>query len=285
MNPTDLDIFPPIPADTANAALLVIRNGSFYLSIGRLVNSLFGQLNLNDQSSRLQVPIQTLARLYLVTIFQFIETLTDAQAVQALQKRIDWKYALHLPLNFDNYLAIELCDFRKWLLADQARQKCLHAILARMSELTQAGRKPRLSNPNTFIIPQVCLHNRVAIVWSMISEALQALAAEQPAWLGSIYLPRWYQRYGKSQQVFDTTQEIQEQMDFAQAIGADGYYLLNALSACDFPDLQSLPEVSGLRQTWEKQYSQERGEVVWRNYDCANCPIPSRFQDHNEPIN
>jgi hypothetical protein len=43
---------------------------------------------------------QILARLYLVTIFQYVETLPDQLARETIRKRIDWKYALHVPLNY-----------------------------------------------------------------------------------------------------------------------------------------------------------------------------------------
>ena len=38
------------------------------------------------------------AQLALVTIFQFAEGLCDRQAADAVRARIDWKYALRLPL-------------------------------------------------------------------------------------------------------------------------------------------------------------------------------------------
>jgi L-ribulose-5-phosphate 3-epimerase UlaE len=37
-------------------------------------------------------------RLALVTIFQFMENLTDRQAADAVRSRLDWKYALSLEL-------------------------------------------------------------------------------------------------------------------------------------------------------------------------------------------
>ena len=35
-----------------------------------------------------------------VSVFQFMENLADRQAVEALRMRLDWKYALHVPLDW-----------------------------------------------------------------------------------------------------------------------------------------------------------------------------------------
>lgn len=50
-------------------------------------------------SRRVASPLKPASRLTLVCIFQFIEGLTDRQAAEAVQQRIDWKYALALQLS------------------------------------------------------------------------------------------------------------------------------------------------------------------------------------------
>ena len=60
------------------------------------------------------------ALLALVTLFQFVEDLPDRAAVEALVVRLDWKYALHLPLDAVGFHYSELCLFRGRLLAHGA---------------------------------------------------------------------------------------------------------------------------------------------------------------------
>jgi Transposase domain (DUF772) len=273
MPSTNIELFPPIPSDTANAAQLVIRNGNFYLTIGRLANSLFSRLGLDDPSNQHQMPPQKIAILYLITIFQYTEMLSDKQAAEALQNRVDWKYALHLPLNFNGLAETEFCEFRRWILADPSRNNILQTLLRRLSEITQAVKKPRLSSPNTDVILQICLQNWLASIWSLFSAALRRLAAEQPAWLGTIYQPGWYQRYAKSPQAFYFTNTKLGQIELAHAIANDGFYLLNAVTTSNLADLQELPEISALKQVWEEQFDQVDDLVVWRTSGCTGCMI------------
>ncbi len=62
-------------------------------------------------------PAETPWRLVLVCIFQFIEGLTDRQAAEAVQQRIDWKYALALELSDPGFDFSVLSKFRARLLA------------------------------------------------------------------------------------------------------------------------------------------------------------------------
>jgi transposase len=281
MPSTNLDLFAPIPADTANAALLVIRNGNFYLSIGRLVNSLFSKLALDDLSNDSWMSSQKIAMLYLVTIFQYTEMLSDQQVAEALQKRVDWKYALHLPLNFTGLAETEFCEFRRWVLADQSRKNVLQTLLKRLSEITQAIKKPRLSGPNTDVILKICLQNWLVSIWSLFSAALHRLATEQPAWLGTIYQPHWYRRYGKSPQAFYFSYSDLRQIELAHAIASDGFYLLNAVATSTLADLQDLPEIFALKQVWEEQFEQVDDLVVWRISGCTGC---MKSNLHETPI-
>jgi hypothetical protein len=38
-----------------------------------------------------------------VTAFQFMKKLPDRQAAESLRMRMDWKYALHLPLEYEGF--------------------------------------------------------------------------------------------------------------------------------------------------------------------------------------
>ena len=94
----NLTTFPAIPLDTTKAARAVFGRSNFYLAIGDQANRLFAGINLSDPPwQALKLP-SDIARLYLLTIFQFRETLPDNLAADAIQERLDWKYALHLPL-------------------------------------------------------------------------------------------------------------------------------------------------------------------------------------------
>ena len=56
-------------------------------------------------------------RLALVTVLQAIEGLTDRQAAECVHLRMDWRYALALPLDDAGFDYSILSDFRQRLLA------------------------------------------------------------------------------------------------------------------------------------------------------------------------
>jgi transposase len=53
--------------------------------------------------------------LSLVTVFQFLEDIPDRVASQYVKTRLDWKYALHIPLDDPGFHYSDLCNFRKRL--------------------------------------------------------------------------------------------------------------------------------------------------------------------------
>src|SRR2546423_15555675 len=68
-------------------------------------------------------------RLALVTVLQAIEGLTDRQAAEYVSGRIDWKYALALPLEDPGFDYTVLSDFRQRMLSAQAQDLILEPIL------------------------------------------------------------------------------------------------------------------------------------------------------------
>jgi transposase len=63
-------------------------------------------------------PAETPWRLALVLVMQFMEDLTDRQAAHAVRGRIDWKYALCLPLEDSGFDFSVLSEFRTRLGVD-----------------------------------------------------------------------------------------------------------------------------------------------------------------------
>jgi transposase len=68
-------------------------------------------------------------RLALVMVMQYIEGLTDRQAVDAVRRCMDWKYALGLELTDPGFDFTLLHDFRDRLLTHEAAQRLLDTFL------------------------------------------------------------------------------------------------------------------------------------------------------------
>jgi hypothetical protein len=262
--------FPPIPVETARAARAIFGQGNFYLITGDKADHLFDGLAL-EEPARLQQPPQTKAMLYLVTIFQFIERLPDSLAADALRKRIDWQYALHLPLTYRGLEASSFCDFRRWLLSDVARRRSFQTILDRWCEIAEfytthpAGLEPGA------VITTVCNISRLANIWEAIHCALEALARRSPDWLLQVSLPHWFERYGPYHRHLDLTGERLEKDNLARMIGADGYFLLEAISESGDFEMGELDEIQSLRELWHEQFERVNDGTSWRRKACAGC--------------
>lgn len=268
------ELFPPIPADTARTALAVFGRRNFYLATGDRLNSLFSGLIQEGTNGWIFKPSRTQGLLYLITIFQFLETLPDDLAADALHLRVDWKYALHLPLDSPALEGVRFCEFRRWLLADAMGTQLLEALLERMSDPLLAIGKLYTHPPAGEVVRNVCLVSRLAMVWVSIRDVLGLLATRQPEWLSQVNLPHWYDRYGRDWKTIDLAVGVPEQEALAQSIGADGDYLLRAISRSPDLHLAASPEIQAMKQTWRDQYHWLEGKITWRKEVCAYCSLP-----------
>jgi transposase len=79
-------------------------------------------------------PPKLASRLALVTVFQFLEGLTDRQEALAVRDRLAWKYAFSLELTDTGFDHTVLSEFRSRLLKGGAEQRLLDLLLERCRE-------------------------------------------------------------------------------------------------------------------------------------------------------
>lgn len=185
-----------LPAETARVARAAFPKGSTYL---RRYDAL-GPIYTNPQFASLfpkdGQPAMAPAQLALVTIFQFAEGLSDLQAADAVRGRIDWKYALCLPLEDPGFDAAVLSEFRSRLVAGNAESRLLDLLLAccRAEGLVKARGKARTDS--THVLAATRALNRLETVGETMRHALNTLASVAPAWLRTQRDPAGLDRYG-----------------------------------------------------------------------------------------
>lgn len=268
---------PPVPSDTTRTAKAVYSRSNIYLSIGDCLPVLLTDIHLDDSThmgapSRLGMP-----PLALVTFFQYLEELSDRQATDATGMRIDWKYALHLPMNYPGLNSSTLCGFRQILLRQPASQQEFQRVLDRLSEAGYAQETQARPLDALRVLAEVCFRTRLDRVLTNMRISLQVLAIRHPEWLRRISLPHWYERYGQHPKDLNLGTENLEQRAYAQAIGADGIHLLEAISEAGDPALTDMNEILALRQVWYEQFEFGDGKVTWRKEVCASCSLPGIF--------
>src|SRR5260370_42207129 len=89
---------PEIPPEMVRIVQAVFPKGNIYIHLRDTLGSIYQDELFADLYPGRGQPAYAPWRLALVTIFQFMENLTDRQAADAVRSRLDWKYALSLEL-------------------------------------------------------------------------------------------------------------------------------------------------------------------------------------------
>lgn len=79
-----------IPADTARVAKAAFKKGSTVMRLRDAFGTLFNDEDFANLFPAKGQPALAPWRLALVSIFQFLENLTDRQAADAVRGRVDW---------------------------------------------------------------------------------------------------------------------------------------------------------------------------------------------------
>ncbi len=266
---TPSNLLPPLPYDTS-CAVEALPGKSIYLTIGDEINRLLADIDLGRLDPSGMRSTSTLEVLALVTIFQFIESLPDHQAVEATRTRSDWKYALHLARTYPGFDHRLLCEFRRSLLRDRAAQQVFQQVLERLAENDLWHGADRQSITAAEVLAAVCRVSRLEQLLEAMLMVLEAMAAVEPELLWTIARPHWYERYSQIQTARHLPKSKEEQIALAQAIGADAEYVLAAIARAS-DDLMALPETRSLQQVLFQQFGPAEPLIQWHTPVCTSC--------------
>ena len=240
-----------LPEDTVEVARAAFPKGNTYL---RVYDAL-GPIYTNPQFAALfpkeGQPAVAPAQLALATIFQFAEGLSDRQAAEAVRARIDWKYALCLPLTDPGFDASVLSEFRDRLLAGEVETLLFDALLAVLKDAGLVKPQSRQRTDSTHVLAAIHVLNRLELVGDTLRHALNTLAAVAPAWLQSWVPADWFTRYSRRFEEYRLPDALAERRALAEQIGADGRDLLATVFASETAAwLAQVPAVQTLRRVW-----------------------------------
>lgn len=266
----------PVPDETARVAHAAFPQGNTYLILRDELGTLFADEDFAPLYPARGQPAQAPWRLALVTIWQFVENLSDRQAADAVRGRIDWKYALGLELTDSGFDSTVLSEFRTRLVVGSAEHRLLEAVLQRCRERGWLKTRGRQRTDSTHVLARVRALNRLECVRETLRHALNSLAIVAPEWLRAHSPAEWLDRYGRR---FDDSRlpaGQAERQAYACQVGVDGHALLAAVYAPEAPAwLREVPAVETLRRVWVQQFYQEAGQIRWRT-EAEGIP-PSRI--------
>lgn len=251
-----------VPEDTAQVGQAILSEDSPYRRVGDEVQ---GFLSLGDFAMMYSIsgrgaicPII----LSLVTIFQFLENIPDRVAAEWAVVRLDWKYALHVPLDWKGFHYSDLSNFRTRLLAHGQERLLFEKVLGWVRGHGFLRKHGKQRTDSTHVLGQVARLSRLELVWETLRQVLRTLEKEVPGWYRLAIPAAFHEMYSVRQSDWRLSQEeIGQKM---QQAGADGYWLLDLLDTDAPPKVQDLTEVETLRTVLAQQYKRQEGKVISR---------------------
>lgn len=274
-------LFTSIPEETVRVAKAAFPKGNRYLRVRDTFGPLFAGEAFKALFSREGRPAEDPARLAVITILQFAESLSDEQAADAVRSRIDWKYLLGLPLDYAGFDASVLSEFRTRLVEGQAEHLLFETLLSHFREQGWLRARGRQRTDSTHVLAKVRALNRLECVGTTMRQALNVLAVVVPEWLLVLSSSEWLERYGPRFEDARLPESKVTRVELATTIGADGLALLTVLDAPEAPTwLRTIPALQTLRRVWIQNYTwTEAGTLRWR----TNEEIPPAARYSSSP--
>lgn len=188
---------PPIPEDTAAVARAAFPKRNLYLPLRDTLGSIYQDETFTSLFSRRGQPAQAPWQLALVCVMQFIESLSDRQAADAVRARIDWKYALSLPLSDPGFDYSILSEFRDRLVTCNTEQVLLDKLLEQLRDKKLLKGHKRQRTDSTHVLGAIRSLNRLEMLGEISHAALKSLSVVAPDWLQDHLQAAWFERYSR----------------------------------------------------------------------------------------
>lgn len=254
----------PMPEDLARLGAILLPEDSPYRLIGDQLYARYDNAAFADLYHVEGKPALPPVDLLFVLALQALEDLGDRAAADAVRLRLDWKYALHLPLDYAGFDFSVLSDFRARLLAHDASARLFETLLSQLRDLGLLKRRGRQRTDSLAVLAHIHLLTRIELVAETLRLAIRALLRADPTWAKATLPPVWEEWYGQ-RCVAERLSEA-ERTRLQTETGHDGQWLLERLADPSTPaTLISLEEVATLRTVWTQQYEVCEQQLVFRD--------------------
>jgi transposase len=256
----------PIPELTSRIARASFPKGTLAMQLRDALGAIYEDADFADLFPKRGRAAEAPWRLALVTVLQALENLSDRQAAEMVRARLDWKYALSLPLDDEGFDASILVDFRQRLVANSAQDRLLEPILrvCRQHGWLKAPGKQRTDS--TFVLANVRGMSSLESVGESLRAALNEIAEVAPDWLLQIVSPDWFDRYVHRFELQRFPKGEQAKEDLRRQVGEDSWQLLQAATNEQAPQsVQTCPSLARLQQVWNQHFERVAGLIRWRD--------------------
>ncbi len=244
-----------VPADTAAIGQVLLRTTDVYRQIGDRFDELMPSESifrpLYSYKGRGAVSPLLLA---LVTILQMMEKLPDRIAARYVVTRLDWKYALHLPIGYLGFSFTDLHDFRQRLLEHGQERLMFDQVVARLKALGLVKEHGKVRTDATHVVALLNRLSQLELVRESIRMALDALSVVAPDWVNETVPAFFSETYGERQNDYRLS-DSKVASQLLQA-GRDGFWFVAQVERSAPAEARRLPEVGTLRTVLEQQFPQ-----------------------------
>ncbi len=242
-----------VPTDTAAVGHELFLDSNLYRQIGDRFNELFPEEStfdaLHDVTGRGVIPRLLLA---LVTVFQMLEKVPDRMAAELVVSRMDWKYALHLPLTYTGFHFTNLNHFRTLLLENHQERRFLDELITKLKAAGLIKKRGKTRTDSMSILALVQRLSQLELVTESLRLALRAASEIAGDWLEQSVPVAFQEAYSQRQWEYGLSPaEIQSKL--VQA-GKDGFGFLAPVDQSAPLAVRQLPEVVVLRTVLSQQF-------------------------------
>lgn len=254
-----------IPEETARIARASFPKGNTYMRIRDELGNIYEDSKFAGLFSRVGQPGEAPGFLAMVSIFQFMEGLSDRQAADGVRGRIDWKYALGLEMTDAGFDFSLLSEFRDRLMEGGLEQELLNELLKLCESKGLLKKRGKQRSDSTHVLGAVRDLNRLEMLGETLRYAFNSIARIEPAWMRQHAKADWYKQYAIRFEAARLPETEAKRTEMAIEIGQAGYELLEAAYAFEAPDaIHSAKAIEILRQVWVQQYYLNNGQVYLR---------------------
>lgn len=244
-----------VPADTAEVGQKIFSPENVYRMLGDRFDQLLPEeqtfASLYCPTGRGAIPPLLLA---LVSVFQFLEKVPDRRAAEMVVSRLDWKYALHLPLSYTGFHFTDLHAFRARLREHHEERRLFEEVLRKLQELGFLQKRGTMRTDSTHVLGVVQRLSQLELVRETLRVALQAVRKVATAWVEQALPPSFCEAYEMPTKEYGLEEET-VRTQLAQA-GRDGHWFLEQVDQ-SAPELaRGLGEVGVLRTVLAQQFPQ-----------------------------
>jgi transposase len=236
-----------------------LKDNNLYRVVGDQLLSFISADEFTSMYSHTGRPSISPIILSLVTLFQFLEEIPDRVAAQYAMTRLDWKYALHIPMDDPGFHYSDLCNFRKRLAKHGKESLLFDQLLKQIESLGFLKKRKHQRTDSTHILALVSELSRLENLSESLRVSLRAIQKSESAFY-QMKIPALYREHWSiSQSDYQMTEP--QRREALERVGQDIHWLLSFLETNKKSFLR-LPELEVLQTLFYQHFAVQDSQKV-----------------------